>query len=223
MNILLLEDSVPAARSLGEYLEAHDCIVDYAYSARACLKLAEENRYDVLVLDIAMPGMDGLEACKELRSTLQIATPILFLTARDTLEDKLAGFSTGADDYQVKPYAPEELLCRLQALNARGPRRDAGNQVLGDLTINYGQRLVSRAGIAINLPDMQFRLLAVLAKNSPDFVDKETLEREVWKGHPPDSDAIRTHLYRLRNLVDKPFGEALIQTVHGKGYRIDVA
>jgi DNA-binding response OmpR family regulator len=221
MNLLLLEDNVAIASSLGEYLEAMDCTVDYAYSAKASLEMVQNNSYDVLVLDISMPGMTGLDACVEMRKVLQIATPVLFLTARDTLEDKLTGFASGADDYLVKPFSPEELFCRLQALHSRGPRRDIGIQVIGPLTINHSLHTVEREGSQISLANTQFRILALLAKNSPNVVTKEMMENAVWLDGAPDSDALRTHLYRLRNLIDKPFDRAMIKTVHGKGYRLE--
>jgi len=221
MNLLLLEDNVAIASSLGEYLEAMGCRVDYAYSAKASLELVKNNNYDVLILDISMPGMSGLEACVEMRTVLQVATPVLFLTARDTLEDKLVGFASGADDYLVKPFSPEELLCRLQALHLRGPRRDIGLQVVGPLTINYALQTVERDEKQISLADTQFKILALLAKNSPNIVSKEMVENTVWLDGPPDSDALRTHLYRLRNLIDKPFDKPVIKTIHGKGYRLE--
>ena len=221
MHLLLLEDNLAVARSLGEYLEAKGCTVDYAYSGRACLEFAKAQPYDVLILDIAMPGLNGLDACATIRSTLQITTPVLFLTARDTLEDKLTGFRVGADDYLVKPYSPEELLCRLQALNARGPRRDIGVQVFGELAINYSQQTVTRKGKQIKLTDTQFRLLALLCKNSPEIVSKDMLEKSVWQDELPESDVLRTHMYRLRNLIDKPFDKPLIKNIHGKGYRLE--
>ncbi|MCL4113355.1 UNVERIFIED_CONTAM: hypothetical protein GTU68_027543, partial [Idotea baltica] len=221
VDILLLEDNVAAARSLGDYLEAKGVGVDYAYSGIACIELARSNYYDVLVLDVAMPGLDGLDACKQIRGDLQVGAPIIFLTARDTLSDKLLGFDAGADDYLVKPFAPEELLSRLKALAARGHRRDLGVQTYGDLVINYRQKTVTRNGTSIGLQDKQFKLLALLARNSPEVVPKEAMERELWEDYPPDSDALRTHLYRLRNLIDKPYDRTLIKTVHGRGYRLE--
>lgn len=221
MKLLLLEDKVSLARSLGDYLEARGCDIDYAYSGRACLAFAESNSYDVLILDIAMSGIDGLQVCHRLREELRIATSIIFLSARDTLDDRLVGFSAGCDDYLVKPFSPDELFYRLQALHARGPRRDIGIQTIGSLTIDYSQRSVSRNGKEVALPEKQLQLLMVLARHSPNTVSKEALVDEVWGGEPPDSDALRTHLYRLRNLVDKPFDRSLIKTVHGKGYRLD--
>jgi len=221
MNILLLEDNVAIARSLGEYLEAKGCNVDFAYSGRACLELVKKQSYDVLVLDISMPGLNGLDACKAIRLDMQISTPIIFLTARDTLEDKLAGFETGADDYLVKPFSPEELLCRLRALYLRGPRRDIGLQIMGELSINHSLQTVSRNGVPIKLLGVQLKILTVLAKHSPEIVPKSVLEKSVWGDDVPDSGVLRTHLYRLRNLLDKPFDRPLIKTIHGKGYQLD--
>ncbi|WJG09905.1 response regulator transcription factor [Aliiglaciecola sp. LCG003] len=221
MKILLLEDNVQLAESLGEYLEGVGCELDYAYNAKSCVKLVEQNQYDALVLDISMPGMTGLQACEEIRQRLQVATPLLFLTARDSLEDKLIGFNTGCDDYLVKPFAPEELHCRLKALEARGPRRDIGMQTFGVLTINHVHQSVEREGITIQLHATQFNLLKQLIKASPNVVSRETLEHAVWGDDLPESDALRTHMYRLRNTLDRPFKTPLITTVHGKGYRLE--
>lgn len=221
MNILLLEDNVAIALSLGEFLEAKGCSVDFAYSGRACLELVKTHSYDVLVLDIAMSGLNGLDACKTMRLDMLIATPVIFLTARDTLEDKLAGFEIGADDYLVKPFSPDELLCRLQALCLRGPRRDIGLQTLGELTIDHSLQTVCRKGVSIQLAGVQFKILQMLAKHSPEVVTKSMLEKSVWGDELPDSGALRTHLYRLRNQLDRPFDRQLISTIHGKGYRLD--
>ena len=221
MKLLLLEDNLSLASSLGEYLEALNCCVDYAYSGRSCLELVSLNQYEVLILDIAMPGIDGLEVCRKIRQELQIATPILFLTARDTIEDKITGFESGCDDYLVKPFAPEELFYRLKSLNARGPRRDVGSQPVGDLTIDYSRNTATRLGHVIPLQETQFHILKLLAKSSPGVVSRETLETAIWGDDLPQSDSLRTHIYRLRNLLDKPFEKKLIKTIHGRGYRLE--
>ncbi len=221
MKILLLEDDIQLAESLGEYLEGMACNVDYAHTARTCLHLAKDNHYDVLILDIGMPGMSGLEACHKIRHDLHLSTPLLFLTARDTLDDKLLGFRAGCDDYLVKPFDPEELWCRLNALAARGPRRDLGIQTFGELTIDYSSRKVFRNQQAINLHATQFNLLKLLIRHSPEVVSKEQIEAELWGDEPPDSDSLRTHMYRLRNQLDKPFSHSLIITEYGKGYRFE--
>jgi len=220
MKILLLEDNIQLAESIGEYLEGRGCYLDYAHTAASCLTLVEQNQYDVLILDIAMPGMSGLEACEKIRHHLQVSTPIIFLTARDTLEDKLLGYQSGGDDYLIKPFAPEELFCRLESLTARGPRRDLGIEKLGPLEVNYASRIVIREGKTIPLHQTQITILKLLIQNHPNIVSKDTIERTLWGDNPPDSDALRSHMFRLRSLLDKPFDKPLITTIHGKGYRL---
>ncbi len=222
MKLLLLEDNLALAASLGEYFEALDCCVDYAYSGKACLELVRHNQYDVLILDIAMPGIDGLEVCRQIRQELKIGTPVLFLTARDTIEDKITGFKSGCDDYVVKPFAPEELFYRLNALNARGARRDIGSQQLGEITIDYARKTITRQGFVIPLQETQFQIIKLLTKKSPSTVSRETLETAIWGDDIPQSDSLRTHIYRLRNLIDKPFEKKLIKTIHGKGFRLEI-
>jgi DNA-binding response OmpR family regulator len=222
MKLLLLEDNRELAASLGEYLEAKNCCVDYTHSGKACIALIKSNQYDILILDIAMRGMDGLQVCREIRQQLQVSTPIIFLTARDTLEDKLIGFESGGDDYLVKPFAPQELLYRLKSLFLRGPRRDIGIQSIGEIVIDYSRETVTRQGCIIPLQKTQFQIFKLLLKNSPDLVTKEILELELWGDDMPQSDALRTHIYRLRNLMDKPFDRAIIKTIHARGYRLEI-
>ena len=222
MKLLLLEDNVALANSLGEYLEGEGCEVDYAYSGNACLTFVKNDTYDVIILDITMPGINGLDVCKDIRQKMVLATPVLFLTARDTLEDKIVGFKSGGDDYLVKPFSPEELFYRLKALNARGPRRDLGIQTIGDIVVDYSKETVTREGQVIPLLEAQFRIVKLLAQYSPNVVPRETIETELWGENIPDSDSLRTHMYRLRNQIDKPFKKQLIKTIHGRGYRLDV-
>jgi len=218
VRVLLVEDNYDLSASLGEFLAAKDCDVDFAYNGQSCLTLTQENEYDIIVLDIAMPGINGIETCKRLRQNQYNATPIIFLTARDTLNDKIQGFEAGCDDYLVKPFAPEELLYRLEALNQRGPRRNVGVQELGEICIDHRSQQVMRQDKVIKLHEIQFRILVILSKNAPNLVTKETLEKALWGEEAPESDPLRTHIYRLRTALDKPFDKELIKTVHGKGY-----
>jgi len=222
MNILLLEDNIQLAESIGEYLEGRGCYLDYAYTAQSCLNLIAHNQYDVLVFDIAMSGMSGLEACIQVRQHLQISTPLIFLTARDTLEDKLEGYKSGCDDYLVKPFAPEELFCRIESLVNRGPRRDLGQQELGPITINHANRQVVREGQRLTLHKTQFDILKLLIQHHPNIVSKEAIERTLWGDSPPDSDSLRTHIFRLRGVLDKPFAKPIIKNIHAKGYQLDI-
>jgi DNA-binding response OmpR family regulator len=159
----------------------------------------------VLILYIAILGIDGLEVCPQIRQTFQISTPILFLTARDTIEDKITAFETGCDDYRVKPFAPEELFYRLNFLNARGPRREIGSQLLGELNIDHSRKTFTRQVFVIALHETQFQIIKLLAQKIPETVSREALDTVIWRNNLPQSDSLQTHIYRLRNLADKPF------------------
>ena len=146
-------------------------------------------------------------------------TPVIFLTARDTLQDKKAGFARGADDYLVKPFEMEELLLRLQALTARGRRPQVSTQVLGEVMLDHAAGIVVRNGRRIRLHELQWRVLKILAARSPLTVARAVLEKELWGDSVPDSDSLRTHIYRLRNALTISGERELIETVHGRGWR----
>lgn len=221
MHLLLIEDNPALVANVYDFLEARQHTVDAAYDGPGGLRLAREHRYDAIVLDLALPGMDGLEVCAQLRREGR-AVPVLMLTARDTLDDKLEGFRRGADDYLVKPFALQELEARLTALvrRARGEQPRVGRLQVADLLIDLDQVRVERQGRLIALPPIPFKLLAILARESPRVVPREQLEREVWGDSPPDSDALRAHMHVLRSAVDRPFARPLLHTVHGVGYRL---
>jgi DNA-binding response OmpR family regulator len=220
MRVLLLEDSLALAGAVSDYLELRGCAVELAFHGQAFLDLANVAVFDVYVLDVAVPGIDGLEVCERLRTQMRDDTPVIFLTARDTLQDKKAGFARGADDYLVKPFEMEELFLRLQALTARGRRPQVSTQLLGDVILDHGAGIVARNGRRIRLHELQWRILKFLAARSPLMVERAVLERELWGDKVPDSDALRTHIYRLRNALTIPGERELIETVHGKGWRL---
>lgn len=219
MRVLLLEDSAALAGAVSDYLEVRGCAVDLAFHGQASLDLASRSRFDVYVLDVAVPGIDGLEVCRRLRHEMRDETPVIFLTARDTLQDKKAGFALGADDYLVKPFEMDELFFRLQALAARGRRPQVSTQVLGDLVLDHATGLVVRSGRRIRLHELQLKVLKILAARSPRLVERTVLEQELWGDDVPDSDSLRTHIYRLRNALTVAGERELIETVYGKGWR----
>ena len=219
MRVLIVEDNSDLAATIGDFLALNSHQVDFAGDGQVALNLLEREEFDALILDINMPRMDGLKTCKSLRAGGN-GIPILMLTARDTLEDIVSGFESGTDDYLVKPFALEEMLARLLALGARGLRRDTGMLRVADLELNIGAHSAVRDGRVLPLNRLQFELLKTLALASPRVVSRETLEYVIWQGEAPDGSALRTHIYRLRNVVDKGFDEALIETVHGQGFRI---
>ncbi len=218
LNVLLVEDDVDLAETVIDYLELEAITCDYASNGMAGLQLVRQNRYDVLLLDLNLPRLDGLRLCERMRSSGD-DTPILMLTARDRLDDKLAGFSAGTDDYLVKPFELKELVVRITAL-AR--RRSGQVQLLrcGDLEMNLQKRSVTRAGRGIKLSPTNWQLLEVLLRASPQVVSKQALIAAVWGDHPPDSDALKVHLFHLRKAIDAPFETPLLHTVSGHGFAI---
>ena len=219
--ILLVEDNRSLSEMVGEYLESRGFGVDYAGDGMDGYRLAAENSYDVIVLDLMLPRLDGLELCRRLRNEAKKATPVLMLTARDTLSDKVNGLDAGADDYLVKPFAIQELEARVRAL-IRRERRQVSAEVLkvGDLVLDTASLRATRGGTELQLSPIGLRLLTILMRESPRVVTRRDIEREIWGDGLPDSDTLRSHLYNLRKAVDRPFQKALLHTVQTAGYRI---
>ena len=220
MRILIIEDNRDIALNIGDYLEEKGHTVDFAGDGITGLHLAVVNDFDAIVLDLALPGMDGLDVCRKLRHDAGKDTPVLMLTARDRLEDKLKGFETGADDYLVKPFELQEVEVRLEVLTSRGKRRASKEIQIGDLVYNLDTLIVSRNGREIDLNPIGLKLLRCLMEASPNVVTRAELEKEVWGEEMPDSDSLRVHIHSLRSAIDKPFGSKMIQTRHGIGYRL---
>lgn len=221
-RVLIIEDHKDIAEMLYDYFERRDYEMDYASDGRMGFNLASQNDYDIILLDLMLPEMDGLDVCKKLREESNVYTPILMLTARDTLEDKVKGLEMGADDYLVKPFEILELEARVKALMRRQVHVNT-NEVLkvADLELNLGTLDVSRAGQSIELSPIGLKILTVLMKESPNVVSRSQLEHEIWGDILPDSDTLRSHLYNLRKQIDKPFDVKLMQTVQSRGYRIN--
>ena len=220
-NILIIEDHRDIAEMVGDYLEARGYATDFAGDGVTGLHLAVVNDYDAIVLDLMLPGLDGLSVCRKLREDAGCETPILMLTARDTQQDKIAGLDGGADDYLVKPFDLRELEARLRALlrRTRGAVSASVLRVAG-LTFDTGTLDVVRDGRRLTLTPTGLKMLAVLMRASPRVVSRAELEREVWGDLLPDSDTLRSHLYTLRKAIDRPFDSPLLHTVHGAGYRL---
>lgn len=219
MRVLIVEDQPELAETIGDYLELNRHQVDFAGSGELALQLVSSDEYDAILLDIGLPRKDGLEVCAALRAAGN-AVPVLMLTARDTLDDILAGFDCGADDYLVKPFALEEMLVRLQAVTARGRRSDTGTIKIGDLEIDLLKQAVIRNKRILKLNSLQFRILKTLVLASPGVVSRQTLESLIWDDETPQNGALRMQILRLRNIVDDEGDESLIETVRGQGFRI---
>lgn len=220
IRVLIVEDNRDICGNIAAYLEKHSYIMDFAYDGISAMHLALTSSFDVIVLDLMIPGMDGLTFCQKLRSDGNLETPVLMLTARDTLDDKIKGFEAGADDYLVKPFALQELHARLQALYKRSHGKPDNLLTVGDLSLNRSTLQVHRAGQRIYLHPAGMKLLQRLMEKAPAVVTREALETLLWADEPPDGDALRSHMYKLRQVIDRPFNSSLIHTVHRIGYRI---
>ena len=220
-EILLVEDHRDIAEMVAAHLERDDFVIDYADNGNLGYNLGKENSYDAIVLDVMLPGIDGLTVCKKLRTENDVRCPILMLTARDTLEDKLMGFEVGADDYLLKPFDLEELSARLKVLIRRTQTKSVNQKLqVADLILDQNTQKVFRNEQEVILTPICRKILSILMTESPGVVHKKVIEKFIWSDSPPDSDALRSHIYALRKSVDKPFRSPLIHTVPSVGWRL---
>ena len=219
MRILVVEDNPDILVNIVDYLILKGAVVDGFYNGLAALQQLRDHEYDLLVLDFSLPGLDGLALCAQLREQ-QNLIPVVMLTARDTLQDKLSGFEMGADDYLVKPFALPELWSRIQAVLKRSQKQQVRLLQVADVRLDLDLRQASRAQQPLALNPKCLKLLEILMRHAPNVVSRETLINQLWADDPPDSDGLKAHIYLLRNQLDKPFSEALLHTVHGQGYRL---
>jgi len=223
MHILVVEDEQRLARLLQRVLTEERHTVDIALRGDEGLQLGLSNSYDLLILDLMLPGMEGTEICRELRAE-GVGTPILMLTARGAVEDRVAGLNLGADDYLVKPFAMAELLARVAALLRRRDRTPEPGMLwqVGDLTLDLVRHEASRAGRVIELTAKEFALLEYLMRNPARVLSRTQIIDHVWRY---DADAISNvvdiYIHYLRDKVDKGFPRRLIRTVRGVGYKIE--
>ena len=220
MRILVIEDNRDILANVLDYLQLKGFTVDCAQDGLSGLHLATTGHYDLIVLDIMLPGMDGYQVCQRLREDGHNEVPILMLTARDALDDRLQGLQVGADDYLIKPFALSELVARIEAILRRSQGSRKRQLKVADLLYGRDTLHVSRAGQALKLNPLALKLLAVLMQRSPAVVRREVLEEALWGDDCPDSDSLRSHIHQLRQVLDKPFATALLHTQHGVGYRL---
>ena len=220
-TVLIVEDHRDLAANVGDYLEAGGFTVDFAAEGVSAMQLCADNHYDAIVLDVMLPGIDVFDVCKRLRQQLHLDTPVIMLTARDTINDKVNGFDVGADDYLIKPFELRELEARLAALIRRQRGELEGGQLqVGDLHFDLETMRVTRGGQSIKLSPITLHILRILMRESPKLVSRERLEAEVWGDDTPDSDTLRSHLYNLRKNIEKPFEQQLMHTIPGVGYKV---
>ncbi|GAA0817387.1 response regulator transcription factor [Colwellia asteriadis] len=223
LHILLVEDQLNIARNVAEYMEAKGHVFDFAMQGQQGLALALSESYDLIILDLNLPVMDGLTVCEQLRLKSSRHIPILMLTARDTIDDKVSGFTAGADDYLTKPFSLQELEVRCLALSRRHLLQTDDVVTLGELQIDRKRKTVQRKGVPLNLHTMGYRILTLLAEEYPQVVSRSQLAQKLWGDEPTESDALRSHIYQLRSVLDKPFSYAMLKTRHGVGFALEVA
>ena len=221
LRILVIEDNLALRSSMAALLESHGHLADFAADGRTGLRLVLAEPPDVLVLDLGLPGLDGLEVCSRVRAQADRHVPILMLTARDALDDKLRGFEAGADDYLVKPFAGEELLARCLVLARRKRIGETHLLRIGSLSIDRRTGEARRDGHTLDLQQTAFRILLALAEAWPRTLTRSELVQRLWGEDPPQSDPLRSHLYLLRQALDKPFPFAMLRTVHGVGFKLE--
>ena len=217
LRVLVIEDQHDIAANIWDFLERRGYVVDHSADGATGLKRAMSDEFDVLVLDLGLPRLDGLDLCRQLREAGH-GVPILMLTARDTLDDKLRGFAEGADDYLVKPFALSELEARIRAVHRRGQPPAA--LAFAGLSFDPKTLTATRAETCIPLTRMQGTILSVLLQNAPRIVTHARLLETVWENETGDIASLHTQMYELRRLIDRPYSEPLIRSVRGVGYRM---
>jgi DNA-binding response OmpR family regulator len=222
MRVLIIEDNHHLASNMFDYLEAKGHILDAAEDGITGMHLATTNPYDAIVLDLMLPGMDGISLCRKLRDEGGKTTPILMVTGRHSLDDKIAGLEAGADDYLVKPAELREVELRLRVLCRRGSSYAQKQRMMAveDLTLDPLTCSVRRGGKLIELPPIPYRILEMLMARSPNVVNRDDIQHIVWGEGRPDSDSLRAHMHLLRDLIDKPFQQKLLHTLRGFGYQL---
>lgn len=221
LRILFIEDNPDLAANLCDYFEARSHTVDSAMDGITGMHLALTETYDMIVLDIMLPGMDGVTLCQKLRQEAALNTPVIMLTARVTLKDKELGFASGTDDYLIKPFEMKELELRIRALTSRvGGKLTRRILQVADLEYSQETMQVRRGSRLLAIKATPLRILELLMQRSPAVVLRRDIEQIVWGDSPPDSDALRVHMHSLRNAIDPSGLPKLLHTLRGIGYRL---
>ncbi len=221
MKILVIEDEAKTAAYLAKGLGESGFVVDVASNGEAGLELARDGDYALLIVDVMLPRRDGWSVVSSLRQAGRV-TPVVFLTARDLVEDRVRGLDLGADDYLVKPFAFSELLARIRSVLRRGVAREPDQLRIADLEIDFPRQRVARSGQRVELTAKEFALLSLLARRAGQPLSRTVIAEQVWDmNFDPGSNVVDVHVRRLRSKVDEPFERKLIHTVRGVGYVLE--
>jgi len=222
LTVLVVEDHPTIARQLVGFLEGLGWESDHAATGRLAIDLATQHPYDVVLLDLNLPDVDGLEVCRAIKTGAPHNLPVLMLTARDAFEDKAQGFHTGADDYLTKPFDLREVALRCEALARRGGLHQQQEMRVGPLTLLVREKRALFNDTPLNLTRAGFDILLVLARAHPQPVSRAALSQHLWGANPPDSDALKSHIYSLRKALDGAAGRKVLATILQLGYRLDL-
>lgn len=223
MKLLIIEDEAKTAAYLKKGLSEHGFVVDTSGNGELGLELMQQTDYDLVILDVMLPGRDGWAVLSRSRSSGN-QIPVLMLTARDAIEDRVKGLNLGADDYLVKPFAFSELLARVRTLLRRGPVRQPEVLRVADLEIEVIKQRATRSGKRLDLTPKEFALLSLLARRAGEVVSRSVIMEQVWDiNFDAETNVVEVHVRRLRSKVDAPFSKQLIHTVRGVGYVLDEA
>lgn len=220
IRVLVVEDNAALMANIGEFLEEGPYVLDFAFDGLVALHLVTTNVYDVIVMDVMLPGLSGFSLCQRIRGELHCTTPIILMTAKDHIDDKVVGFTQGADDYLVKPFNLKELAMRIDALHRRGV---SGISVLraGSVEFEPGTlRVRLNGGSYAQLSGMSAHITEALVRAYPNFISYEQLSQNLWGEKEVEPHTLRTHVYTLRKLLQEKLGVSLIRTLHGRGYRL---
>ncbi len=220
LNVLLVEDNIQIARQITTFLEGLKCQVDYADRGQTAVSLACDNIYDVVILDLNLPDMDGTAVCRKIKQNASNNAPVLMLTARDAYEDKALGFSVGADDYLTKPFDMRELALRCDVLARRPVQQNARHLKVGRLLIDLNEHSAMVDDAPLKITKTGFDILISVVRSYPQAISKSLLIHQIWGSSPPASNALKSHIYSLRKALEGAFGHNVLLTVNNIGYKL---
>ena len=220
LSILLVEDNHTIAKQIATFLEGLSWHVDYADCGKVAISLVSQHIYDVILLDLNLPDIDGLDVCRQIKAASNM--PILMLTARDAFEDKARGFNYGADDYLTKPFDFRELALRCQALSRRHALHIQNEVQLGPLLLYTKELRATYSGKPLVLTPLAYKILFLIVQQHPQPVSRSVITHYLWGDEPPESDALKSHIYSLRKQLDGAAGKAVLTTIHQIGYQLSL-